>query len=433
MPVLGAAPLPPGAVPDPGGAVRTTPPALPGILAAASRTDRSYPRGPAAGHRHGSRPAAVTGAPPGPTVTGPPLPPAGAPGPGTALRASRRAVGAVPGGTGRPAGRAAPAATPQQRWEAAVAARPLENPQPLPAAFHPLARAITGRAHPPRFTTGPATRQALAAAGALGATTGSVVHLSAPPTGAPHAAAVLAHELTHARQPVRRPRFLLAAASSLLDDDERAAVTAGRDLLRGRLPGGAAPGAAVGAAVDDVGAGIVGQLPVGAGLGAVGDVATRAARAAVIEATATLPGRASALAGDAFGAAAGGPPLPGPAGLSLPGGVGLSWPGGAGPSLTDGAGPSGSPAGPADAAASALAGTLPGGSFPAAAGAGGPAHPGPAGGAGGAAPQPAVAGTGAAGPSATGAALDADRVVELVEERLLREIERRGGRWAGVF
>jgi hypothetical protein len=30
-------------------------------------------------------------------------------------------------------------------------------------------------------------------------------------------------------------------------------------------------------------------------------------------------------------------------------------------------------------------------------------------------------------------ALDADRVVEIVEQRLLREIERRGGRWAGVF
>jgi hypothetical protein len=30
-------------------------------------------------------------------------------------------------------------------------------------------------------------------------------------------------------------------------------------------------------------------------------------------------------------------------------------------------------------------------------------------------------------------AIDADRIVEMVEERLLREIERRGGRWAGVF
>jgi hypothetical protein len=36
------------------------------------------------------------------------------------------------------------------------------------------------------------------------------------------------------------------------------------------------------------------------------------------------------------------------------------------------------------------------------------------------------------GPTAT-TALDADRVVEIVEQRLLREIERRGGRWAGVF
>jgi hypothetical protein len=31
------------------------------------------------------------------------------------------------------------------------------------------------------------------------------------------------------------------------------------------------------------------------------------------------------------------------------------------------------------------------------------------------------------------AGLDPDRVMEIVEERLLREIERRGGRWAGVF
>jgi hypothetical protein len=35
--------------------------------------------------------------------------------------------------------------------------------------------------------------------------------------------------------------------------------------------------------------------------------------------------------------------------------------------------------------------------------------------------------------SAAAAALDPDRVVELVQERLLREIERRGGRWVGVF
>jgi len=39
--------------------------------------------------------------------------------------------------------------------------------------------------------------------------------------------------------------------------------------------------------------------------------------------------------------------------------------------------------------------------------------------------------TGAA--TAAKTALDPDKVVEIVEKRLLREIERRGGRWAGMF
>jgi hypothetical protein len=30
-------------------------------------------------------------------------------------------------------------------------------------------------------------------------------------------------------------------------------------------------------------------------------------------------------------------------------------------------------------------------------------------------------------------AMDPDKIVEIVESRLLREIERRGGRWAGMF
>ena len=38
---------------------------------------------------------------------------------------------------------------------------------------------------------------------------------------------------------------------------------------------------------------------------------------------------------------------------------------------------------------------------------------------------------GAAG--GAGAGVDPDKIVEMVEQRLLREIERRGGRWAGVF
>jgi hypothetical protein len=42
-------------------------------------------------------------------------------------------------------------------------------------------------------------------------------------------------------------------------------------------------------------------------------------------------------------------------------------------------------------------------------------------------------GGGAAGGGAAGKPLDPDQVVEIVERRLLREIERRGGRWTGVF
>jgi hypothetical protein len=233
-------------------------------------------------------------------------------------------------------------------------------------------------AHPPRYTTGPATRYALSAAGALGATTGSVVHLPAPPTTAPAAAAVLAHELSHARQAVRRPRFLLAGSAGHTDDDERQALSTGRRMLGG-LTGGAADG-------QEVGAGIVGELPVGRELGGVAEVATRAARAAVLEATSS----------------AGGSPFFG--------GGGSPFGGGAAPDPGAGGGAPGSaPAGGAE----------PGG--------------GGAGGAGGG-PQSGesvVSGPGGAPASAT--ALDPDRVVEVVQERLLREIERRGGRWVGVF
>jgi len=235
----------------------------------------------------------------------------------------------------------------------------------LPAAFHPMATAITGRARPPLFTTGPATRRALTAAGALGATTGTVVHLPAAPTAV---SAVLAHELTHTRNPVRRPRFLLDAASALLDDDERQALSAGRQAVT-------------------TGAGIVDSLPVGGGMGAVGDVATRAARAAVLEATASPLGSAlsqgTAFAGNAMSAASG-------AFESATSAVS-----GVAEGVT-------SAAGDAVSAATNLAGGL------ANAVGGGPA-------------------------GAAKAALDPDQVVEIVERRLLREIERRGGRWAGVF
>ncbi|GIM93932.1 eCIS core domain-containing protein [Paractinoplanes toevensis] len=252
-----------------------------------------------------------------------------------------------------------------------MAARPLEAPRALPGALHAMASALTGRARPPLYTTGPNTRHALAAAGALGATTGTVVHLPAAPPSGPAVSAVLAHELMHTRSPVRRPRFLLDGVSGLLDDDERGALAAGKQAVT-------------------AGAGIVDSLPVGGGLGAVSEVATRAAKAAVIEATASPIGSAfsglQGAAGDAFSG------LQGAAG-DLRG-----------------------------AAGSALSGVQD------AASAAGGAVTEAAGGAMSAVGQAAGAVAGAAK-----TALDADQVVEIVERRLLREIERRGGRWAGVF
>jgi len=41
--------------------------------------------------------------------------------------------------------------------------------------------------------------------------------------------------------------------------------------------------------------------------------------------------------------------------------------------------------------------------------------------------------SGAGGGGGAPKPLDPDQVIEIVERRLLREIERRGGRWAGMF
>jgi hypothetical protein len=348
--VLGAATLPPGSEPDPTGAVSVSPAAAP------------RPGGPAARGLLGGYSAAPV---------------------------QERA-------------------SPRERWEAAVAARPLEAPRSLPAALHAMASAITGRARPPLFTTGPATRNALAAAGALGATTGTVVHLPAVPAPAPAMSAVLAHELMHTRSPVRRPRFLLDGVSGLLDDDERQALAAGKQRL-------SAAGADVGQGLLDRGrqagqgllesgrqrlteaapaaAGIVDQLPVGGGLGAVGDVATRAAKAAVLEAASGPLGAAQGWANGAQSAAAGA--------LDSAGGMAsnaLSTASGAAAGVLDSATQAAS--GFAGQAASAVSG---------------------------------VAQTAGGLASAAKNALDPDTIVEIVESRLLREIERRGGRWAGMF
>jgi hypothetical protein len=256
--------------------------------------------------------------------------------------------------------------SPEERWTAAVAARPLSPAVPLPSAFRALARAVTGRESSFDYTTGPATRAALRAAGARGATTGRVVHLPEAPTVSRASMGLLAHELAHTRSPVVRPRFLLAGHDHVPDSDERDALDAGARAAQGGTHS----------------AGLVDDLPVGAGAGGVAEMARRAVRAA--------------LAGAAAGPAAG--RTIGPA---------ASWPtGGAAEDVLPEASSDGPPPGAAAAPARAAAAA--------------PAAAAPASGPVGGAPAPADL-------------PDMDRLVEALEQRLLVELERRGGRWAGVF
>jgi hypothetical protein len=271
---------------------------------------------------------------------------------------------------------------------------------PLPQRWVDLAQSITGRSHT-RFTTGPATRRALQAAGAVGATTGSVLHLAQVPSSTAREARILTHELAHSRTPLVRPRFLLVDHGSGHDEEEQRA---------GAAEAAAGPVGLVGAAADRMGRTISPSLSTpGTGSDRPG--------------IADLP--VTQLVGlvQAVGKAAGWSPQPAPTGglndeRNLPtGDSSLQLPS------------SGPAAATARQAASAESedGRVPvnsegGGASSAGAGTGAPNTV-----------WGAVGGRNA-GAAATGTTPpDLDRLLESLEERMLREIERRGGRYEGVF
>lgn len=220
-----------------------------------------------------------------------------------------------------------------------------------------------------RFTTGAATRRALSSAGARGATSGTTLHLARTPIAAD--LPVVAHELAHSRMPLARPRFLLERDHAG-DADERAAH---------EVAGGAMN--AVRPATPDVG-----RLPV-TGLGglpqAVGNLMDRASQV-------RQPGRAS----------------PGTAGDAARTALDQLSPGDrAGSSFSESGNAVGSPGG-----SSASTGSVPG--LDAATG--------------------TTDTTATTDPAAAAAAgLDLDQLIESLETRLIRELERRGGRFADVF
>jgi hypothetical protein len=275
----------------------------------------------------------------------------------------------------------APAATAEARWRAAVRSRPLESPRPFPTGLRPLVASLTGAAQRASYTTGPATREALAAAGALGASTGTVVHLPAAPTARPGALlGVVAHELAHARHPVSRPRFLLGIPHGAADAEERAAQAVGQRVQ------------AAGDQLTSMGAGIVGDLPVG-GSGRIPEL-TGAVRSA-------LTGRLSDTAGPGAAALQGHlPDVPTP---HLPD---VSLPDVTMPHLPDVPMPA-----------------LPGSASAALEQAGGAVSHAAA----------ALGGSVAGGVGGALGGLDIDHLAEVLEQRVLRQIERRGGRYSGMF
>nr|CTQ89587.1 proteophosphoglycan ppg4 [Kibdelosporangium sp. MJ126-NF4] len=369
-------------------------------------------------------------------------------------------------------------ASPEQRWRAAVASVPLESPKSFPTGMRPLVAQLTGSPDGASYTAGPATRRALNEVGALGATTGRVVHLAQQPSADPASLGVLAHELTHARSPVTRPRFMLHHHTGSMDSDERQARTVGSQfdtvapmrvqrLFGGGVPSlpspsgvvsgltnqatgmvgglantatsaigsganeltgaaggmgerfaGAASGFAnrMGEEAGSVSAGLIDSLPVGGGangvVGAVSQIARTVVDNAVREATQSAISEANQAVSQVSQAAQGmvgqlqGMATDGVNGMA---GQANQWVNGAMSQAGGAVQDLGNQAmGAVGDAQNAVAGA--------------------AGQAMGAAGQ-------ALGPGAQQAlsGVDLDRIAEALEERLLRQLERRGGRYAGVF
>jgi hypothetical protein len=136
--------------------------------------------------------------------------PAGAP---RAASPDRVATAGTPAGsTDRSieAGEATPTRTPSDRLAASflaeLASTATLSTRPLPLLFAPLAQAITGSADV-RLSTDSRSRRALQRVGKVAATTGDIIHLQRQPTSTAADVGVVAHELTHVAHPSALPRF----------------------------------------------------------------------------------------------------------------------------------------------------------------------------------------------------------------------------------
>lgn len=174
------------------------------------------------------------------------------------------------------------AAEARERLGRLAGAGVLDRPRPLPEHFRPLARLLS----PSRtvtWTSGSRTRAALKEARASAAATGSVVHLPRPPGTNPTDLGVLAHELTHVGD--RRRRHAHADLFSL--SSVGSALDAGE--RRARQVGSAVTAAT---RMSERVPGGTADLPVGgapAGMGRVMDIARGAATKALTAAQGNSP------------------------------------------------------------------------------------------------------------------------------------------------
>lgn len=111
------------------------------------------------------------------------------------------------------------------------------RPAPLPMSFQPLAEAIAGP-RPVMLSTDAASRRALRSVGKVAATTGDTIHLDRASIAGARLNEVMAHELTHVAAPSPAPRFFDDVDDS---PEERRAEQVGRLMARSPL----APSASV--------------------------------------------------------------------------------------------------------------------------------------------------------------------------------------------
>jgi hypothetical protein len=102
--------------------------------------------------------------------------------------------------------RARPAEQVADQFMTALSETIRRRPAPLPTTFRPMADAIAGP-RPVMLSTDSASRRALRSVGKVAATTGDTIHLDDRAIPAARLAEVMAHELTHIAHPSPTPRF----------------------------------------------------------------------------------------------------------------------------------------------------------------------------------------------------------------------------------